>query len=390
MMGEQIQRFRHATLLWCHQATEASAPKFIATLEDRGPARNLRYQLGETVRSIAVPLPTINEIASRHPNALVETWRQAAAASALGEHDFGADIDHTRLDGDESRAVLKDAADIARGLVILDRRYSNVPGWVHFKNPGRLERAAEACSQFAAEQPPNFSVDARGWHPQPAAIEGPALPGMAGVLQAQHNMLIDLSRFPNALNLRRILHSQIGMTHEAAGHAESAAPGLVDRFRDREYTYKLLQRSSRNLGGLVGDGGLACSESENAHARLKSLPMSEPKDAPSLHQLARHFARTDARVASTLERGFAENLYFVSVKYPRLGDQTLAGVVQQRQRWVPVTSPVQTDLIPLVRERLRSVALVGAISSENLESRLSYETVLAQQPGCDSERAPRR
>lgn len=389
-MGEQIQRLRYATLLWCHQATEATAPKFIFRLDDRGPAGNLRYQLGLTLSSINVPLPDIDELATPHPNALVETWRHAAVASALGEHDFPGGVHHTRLDGSESRAVLKDAADFVRGLVLLDRRYKNVPGWQHLKNPGRLGQAAEACSQFASEEQPDYSVDTRGWRPAPAAITGAPIPGLLGVIQAQHNLLVDLSRFPNALNLRRILHSQTGMTHQAARHAESAAPELVERFRDRESTYKALLRSSRNLGGLIGAGGLAGAESRNAEQRLLSLPMSEVEDAPALHELARLFTRTDARVAATIERGFAENLYVVSVQYPRLGDQQRSGVVQQRERWVPVTSPIQTELLPVVRERLRIVPLWSPATPEALESRRTYERALDQQPVQHSRQGPAR
>jgi len=52
------------------------------------------------------------------------------------------------------------------------------------------------------------------------------------VNQARHNMLVDLARFPTALNLRRILRSQADMSHEAARHAASAAPELVERFLD--------------------------------------------------------------------------------------------------------------------------------------------------------------
>ena len=389
-MGEQIQRFRYATLLWCHQATLAVTPKFTNRFDNRGPVGSLRYRLGGELGSITVVLPSSEELATPHPNVLVETWRQAARASALGEHDFQAGVDHSRLDAGESRAVLKDAAGFVRGLVILDQRYRNVPGWEHFNRPGRLGQAADRCSLFAAQEQGDYSVDRRGWRPPPAAVQGPALPGMAGVVQAQHNMLVDLARFPNALNLRRIFRSQGEVAHEAARHAASAAPELVERFLDREYTYKLLQQSSRNLGGLVGNGGVAAAESQKAEGRLKRLPMSELEDAPALHELARLFTGTDARITSTIECGFVEKIYFVSVKYPRLGDQETTGVVQQRERWVPVTSPVQTDLLPLIRDRLRPFPPKPRSVPEALESRQAYEVLLSQQPGSRPHQSPKR
>ena len=194
-------------------------------------------------------------------------------------------------------------------------------------------------------------------------------------------MLVDLARFPTALNLRRILRSQADLAHETARHATSAAPELVERLLDREHAYKLLQKSSRNLGGLVGNGGVAAAESQNAEARIKRLPMSEVEDAPALHELAKLFHGADARIASTIERGLDEKLYFVSVKHPLLGDQEVQGVVQQRARWIAATSPRQTDLLPLVRERLRPLPLKPTATPEAIENRHAYELLLTQQPG---------
>lgn len=383
-LGQQIQRFRHSTLLWCHQAVEAVTPKF--TLSDTmsrhgGPAGELRYQLGDALRALAIRLPGLEELRTPQLNVLVETWRRAACAAALGEHDFPAGVDATRLDANQSRAVLKDAADVVRGLVILDRRYGNVPDWEFFKNPGRLGQAADVCSVLAAAQEPDYSVDRHGWRPPPANISGPALPGIAGAVQAQHNMLIDLARFPNALNLRRIFRSQVEVTHQAGRHAIAAAPSLVEPFLDREQTYAMLAKASRNLGGLIGQGCGAAVEGQNAARRLNYTPASDPGSAPALRELARLFTRTDARIASTLEYGFEQKLYVVSIKYPRLDDHPVNGIVRQRERWVLVTSPVQTDLLPLARDRLRPFPAVPAQAPESIESRHAYEILLTQQFG---------
>jgi len=380
-MGEEIQRYRHATLLWCYSATAAVSPKFDRMSQGRGPADELRRWLGDAVEAMTLGRPSLHQLVTPHPNALVDSWRRAARSAVLGEHDFPAGIDFTRLDAAESLAVLKDAADFTRGLVILDKRYRNIPGWELLNHRIRLARAAEDCSRFAAPGVRDYSVDRRGWRPPPASIEGPALPGISGVIQAQHNMLVDLTRFPTALNLRRILRSQADLAHEAARHAASAAPELVERFLDREHTYKLLQKSSRNLGGLVGNGGVAAAESQNAQGRFKRLPMSGVEDAPALHELAKLFRGTDARIASTIERGLDQKLYFVSVKYPRLGEQEVHGVAQPRERWIPVTSPVQTDLLPLVRARLRPFPCNPAATPEAIQDRHAYELLLTQQPG---------
>ena len=53
---------------------------------------------------------------------IVETWRQAARAAALGEHDFDAGLGYGRLSDAQCMTVLKDAAEVTRALVGLDRR----------------------------------------------------------------------------------------------------------------------------------------------------------------------------------------------------------------------------------------------------------------------------
>ena len=53
---------------------------------------------------------------------MVETWRQVARASTLGEHNFDADLGYGRLPEAQCRTLLKDAADASRAIVSLDRR----------------------------------------------------------------------------------------------------------------------------------------------------------------------------------------------------------------------------------------------------------------------------
>ena len=69
---------------------------------------------------------------------------------------------------------------------------------------------------------------------------------------------------------------------------------------------------------------------------------------------------TDARIAVTIEHGFAEQLYFVSVRFPRLADHQVAGVFPARELWMPVTSEIQTDLLPLVGRLRPMVAAPSA------------------------------
>ena len=90
---------------------------------------------------------------------MVESWRQVARAAVLGEHDFPGLMDQGRLSHAECMTVLKDAAEVTRGLVVLDKRYDNIPGWVPIRERARLDRAAQVCAVFAGNKEPDYAVD---------------------------------------------------------------------------------------------------------------------------------------------------------------------------------------------------------------------------------------
>lgn len=352
-LGQIVQRYRLAALTWCLQAVTATTPKTDVPQTRRRPSAELRHALDTSVAAAGPGERLTESFAIRHDNQLLAAWQRLARAAVIGEHDFDAGVNYASLTSEQANTVLTDVADLTRGLVLLDRRYSGVPGWTHLKQPANLDRAAEATAILARETGADATVDARGWRPPTGRIEGLALPGVAGAVQSQHNLLVELGWFPHALNLRRILHSQAQVSHEAAKHAATTAPELAQRFSTRESLYRDLVRVSRNLGGLIGGGGWAVVESQNAASRLRRNNVDPPEAQEPLRYLDRLMTRTDARIITTVERGFSEKLYFVAVNYPRLVDEQAHGVHPTRQRWLPVTSPVQTDLLRIIRDQLR-------------------------------------
>ena len=226
-----------------------------------------------------------------------------------------------------------------------------------YPHQGRLERAAKACAAYGDDQPPDYDVDRRGWQPPSALIVGGPLPGIGGVLQAGHNALVHLEHLPNALNLRRVLDGQRILSHEAAGRARNVAPDLSERWLEREQVYQRLIAETRNVGGLVGDGGLAAAECATAVARLRRVGVNEVTTAEPLRDLGKLFTRTDARLAAIIEQGVAERHYFVSAKVPRIVDGTGQLVSPVRERYMPITAPVQTDVIAITRHDLRPQAV---------------------------------
>ena len=228
------------------------------TERSRGPAEELRSRLKRSIEVSHAGLPTTEELTIAQEFPMVESWRSVAKAAVLGEHDFAGLMDNGRLSIPQRMVVLKDAARGGQALVVLDTRYENIPGWIPIRERGHRPRAATACSRFAGYDEPDYSVDQKGWRPPSATIDGGPLPGIGGVLQAEHNMLVHLAQFPNALNLRRVLDGQRILSHEAARRAPNAAPELIERWlRARADLQEAHRRDSRRRrpGRERGSGG---------------------------------------------------------------------------------------------------------------------------------------
>jgi hypothetical protein len=76
---------------------------------------------------------------------------------------------------------------------------------------------------------PDYSVDHTGWRPRTKPILGPAKPGVLGVLQAEHNLLVRVKSLPNAMNLRLIVDSQRLLTSQLIPyeHSDDAEQGIM-------------------------------------------------------------------------------------------------------------------------------------------------------------------
>jgi hypothetical protein len=382
-LGQLIQRYRYAALAWCLHAVAAANPRAgheLSAGRARGPAEDLRTRLARSIKLSTAGLPSIDELSQPQDFAMVESWRQVARAAVLGEHDFPGLMDHGRLSHTECMMVLTDAAEVARALVVLDKRYDNIPGWIPIRERARLDRAAQTYSTFARTVERDYSVDQKGWRPPSATIDGGPLPGIGGVLQAEHNMLVHLGQFPNALNLRRVMDGQRILSHEAARRAPNVAPELIERWLEREQTYKRLIDETRNVGGLVGHGGLAAAEAANAVGRLRRVHVDEITAPEPWRDLDKLFTRTDARLAAIIEQGVAERLYFVRVKAPRIVDGAGQLVIPAREQYKPITSPSRADLITIVRSHLRPAPAVSRASPSAYESRDELRESIDHRP----------
>jgi hypothetical protein len=383
-LGRQIARYRHSVLLWSLQASRAANPWF--RLENpRGrslrPAEELHHRLTEAVRASTAGLPLTEELTSEQRFPIVESWRLAARAAALGEHDFGAGIEYSRLSDDQRMTVLKDAAEIARAIVGLDRRYEGIPGWEKLKDQGRLCRAAEVCAAFAGYDEPDYTVDRLGWRPEARLDHGPAVAGFGGIVQGEYNLLVALKRFPDVQSMRLVLDSQRIVSQASADVVRKAHPLIAQEWDERAATYKEIISESRNLRGTVGSGSESAGYGSIVASRAQKLTSAEDASRTQVRQLNRLLNRIDARLADILERGVTEHHYLLRVKLQQMAERSDGLVHPVDSHYVPINAPVQTDLLPMVRERLRPTPEPQPAPRGATQSRIDFEAALAHRPG---------
>lgn len=351
-VGRLIQNYRYGVLTWCLHVVNAANPSLHPAGIGRAatPDLELRRRLTRTMGGSTARLPSMTELTTPQDFALVETWRQAAKAATLGEHDLGTYGGSGGLDADQSMTVVKDAAEIVRALLVLDRRYDHIPGWEPLRGPLRLERAAEACAYLNAA---DYTVDRRGWRTPARLIPGPPRPGIAGVVQAQHNLLVHLRTVPNALNFKRLVDSQRLISSLAANRSGTDAPELTAQWAQRSRIYAKIQERARNLGGLVGNGGEAVAEAANGVTRLRRIPESAPISQGALRDLNTLFTAIDQRMSEIFEHGIKERLYFARTKVPgMIAQQGQAPRRVVRERFMPITSANDAELVQWVRDGL--------------------------------------
>lgn len=372
-----ISAFRTSLTLWCQQAVRASNPDGDlggATPRSRGPAEELRHRLDQARTAYTAPLPDLTQLATPHHNHVVDLWRRAAKAAALGEHDFPAGLDYGNLTEPQAMTVLKDAAEVARALTGLDRHYSAaVPGWEPITEADGLGRSAVVCAAHAGYDKPDYSVDQRGWRPPVQLVDGPALPGLDGVLQAQNNLLVHLRHQPDAYSLRLIFDSQ-RIVSRGAVELCNRSPNreqIAAKWDHRHETYRQLIDQSRNLRGLVGNGR-AAADGALAAARMNNLSPADTISGNQLRHLDALFTHIDRRLAAITRAGASDRSYLLRVTIPRIDPSSAGAVKGQRARHVPLDVPTRARLLITVDRRLRAPAPRRDVSPTSATDRAAF------------------
>lgn len=356
----QATRYRRTLLSWCHQATVVADPYladhdfFGKKTRPSNPYEFLRADLERVIDTSTAPLPTTEELSTRHEVGLVESWRQIARAAAIGEHDFGADETgdgRGRMTATQCRIIVADVAAITQAVVILDNRYRYTPGWEKLRQPGRLGWAALSAALDASIDPPDYTVDHRGWRAPLPFVRGPVRPGLTGVLQAEQNLLVRLTNAISTTNIRLVVGSQRIISTELADRC--ADPDLADRWRTRSKTYDQLHRSLRDVSpGHTSHGHAAGQEAGALVDRIKRLPPEVRPDEKLLAAFDKRFNHMDRRLADLIENGIENGTILRRTRLPRL-DKTSGQLVKTaRERYAPIRGS-DSDLPSIVRNKLR-------------------------------------
>lgn len=356
----QIHRYRQGVLTWCRQAVVAADPYLGAneffdhhnSKHVDGPYDLLRAGLERAIDASTSPLPPLEELSRPHENELVETWRQIAAAAAIGEHDFRAGAGHGMLNAAQCHTVLKDIAAVVQALVILDHRYAYTPGWEKLLNRGQLGWSALATGLEASIGPPDYTVDHRGWRPPLRFIRGPARPGLLGVLQAEQNLLVRLPAATAPINLRLAASSQMVISADLA--ARTTNVDLQRRWQTRTETYKLIGQALRDVHpGHATHGAAAATEANHLIARTAALPADATLDDKMLAAFEKRFTALDDRFADLIENGVRNNVILRRTRLPRIDTDSPALVKPQRERVAPIENGSGSEILTIIGTRLR-------------------------------------
>jgi hypothetical protein len=387
-LGGLVREYRQSIIVWLTQAMRAVSPLAFSNMSPAqpNPFRSVGTSslhltaAGELARAIdhakseSTTRPaTLETLTAPHPNPLVDHWRLAACAAALAEHDTP-----DQMTAGQALALVGDVAALTQGIVVLDQRYRNTPGWEPLAQSARLGWAALAAALDVNLGQPDYSVDQLGWRPRRKIISDPVRPGILGVLQAEHNLVIRMTSDPNATNLRLIVDSQRLVSTHLAPFAARIDTRLADRWTERAATYSLIQQQLREVGGQLGDGGLAVVEGANAVGRLRAIPPGTIVEPRVLSGFQLLFDRLDNRIADVIEDGIKRGTFLKRVPLPRLVVDSGQPVSPVRERFVPASDATELAVLHTVRERLRPPAVLSPKTPG--PTRLELHSALIHRP----------
>lgn len=368
-VGSAVRAYRQTVLVWMSQAMHAVSPLVFSNLPHPqpnpfrsiaqsgvadSPAADLASALDLAVSKSTAPLSTMESLATPHRVPMVEHWRRTARAAALAEHDTSPPVT-ARMTAPQAHAIVADVAAITQALVVLDQRYRKTPGWEPLPQSTRLGWVALAAALDVSLGQPDYSVDQLGWRPRSKVIPHPVRPGILGVLQAQHNLVVRMSALPSATHLRLVVDSQRLLSARLTPFAARIDDRLAAHWSERAETYTLIQRQLRDIGGALGSGA-AAMEGANAVARMRAMAPTAIVEPRVLSGFQVLFNQIDERIAEVINEGLRRGHYVERVKLPHLENGAGRMVTPVSERFEPVRPVSELEVVRTANERLRPPA----------------------------------
>lgn len=113
---------------------------------------------------------------------------------------------------------------------------------------------------------------------------------------------------------------------------------------------------------------------------MQKLPDDALSDAGQLRRLMRISAGIDERVCTAVELGIKERLYFQRVTAPAIENDNGDLVKGPRREWLPITGPVQTELLAIVHHDLRPMPVQHKSPKEAAQHRRDFEAAIEHRP----------
>lgn len=327
---------------------------------------------------------------------LVEIWRRLAVASVAGrERELPVLADS--IDNNQARVVLRDVADLVRALVILDVRYSAIPGWQRLGLKSSSPKidptkrvlvnstiaAAQLCSQWVGSLSPEdaASTDRLGYVDRAPLLPMPYPFGIDGAIAALHNTYVRLGlEFPRAEVVTAIVRTQRQLSALTLELAQTAGDDEHARaFKDRaERCAHVLGLLAKDVGGNLGDGRATLSDAEAAlFALADAVQIGDTASTEDLQCLHRLFTMIDTRVATRIRQGIHDRRYFVSREFG-LSRERIGGLRRAIRKFEPITKHSHPDLIAAVK-RLAPDAPDRVVSTQALTARTDFTAFLERR-----------
>lgn len=113
---------------------------------------------------------------------------------------------------------------------------------------------------------------------------------------------------------------------------------------------------------------------------MQKLPDDGVSDAGHLRRLERISAGIDERVCTAVELGIKERLYFQRVIVPAIENDNGDLARGPRRKWLPVTGPVQIELLAILRKDLRPTPVQRKPPKGAVQSRIDFEAAIEHRP----------